>query len=325
MFPTAIHLAAAEAVTADLLPALDHLAAALRAKADEFAKVVKSGRTHLMDATPVTLGQEFGGYAAQVARRPSGCESPAPASASCRSAARPWAPGINARPTSPARSSPGWPPRRACELVEARDHFAAQSARDALVEAVAASCARLAVALIKIANDLRWMGGGPPDRPGRDPPARPAAGLVDHARQGQPGAARGGHPGGRPGHRQRRRRGLRRLPGRLRAERLHAGDGPQPARIGPAAGQRSSRLFADRCVAGIEANVERCRAYAEASPSIGTSLNPYIGYERAAALVKESVATGRPIREIVLRTGLLDEELLDEALDVIGLTSNAPG
>ena len=146
----------------------------------------------------------------------------------------------------------------------------------------------VAVALIKIANDLRWMASGP--RTGlaeiRLPDLQPGSSIM-------PGKVNPVVPEAvtqvvRPGDRQRRRRRVRREPGQLRAQRVPAGDRPQPARVDPAAGQRDAALFADRCVAGIEADVERCRAYAESTPSIGTSLNPYIGYEKAAEVIKES-------------------------------------
>ena len=182
---------------------------ALRAKAGEFAGVVKSGRTHLMDATPVTLGQEFGGYAAAVEH---GVERLEARAAPGRRAAARRHRGRH-RPQRPARFAAAVIARLARQtglpLTEARDHFEAQGARDALVEA-SGVLRTIAVSLYKIANDLRWMSSGPRCRAGRDPPPRPAARVLDHAGQGQPGRARGGLPGGRPGDRQRRRGRLRR-------------------------------------------------------------------------------------------------------------------
>ena len=161
VFPTSIHVAATEGVVRDLIPALDHLAQALEAKADEWATVVKSGRTHLMDATPVTLGQEFGGYAAQIRYgierlQPRRC----PGWPSCRWAAPRSAPGSTRRPASPPRSSPNWPTTTGLPFTEARNHFEAQGARDGLVEA-SGQLRTIAVGLTKICNDIRWMGSGP--------------------------------------------------------------------------------------------------------------------------------------------------------------------
>ncbi len=189
----------------DLIPALEHLARSLEAKADEFAAVVKSGRTHLMDATPVTLGQEFGGYAPQMrlgiervqATLPRLCEVPLGGTA--------VGTGINTPPGFPQRVIALLAEHTGLPITEAHDHFEAQAARDSLVEASGA-LRTIAVSLTKICNDLRWMGSGPQTGLGETDHARPAAGLVDHARQGQ-----SGHPGGhahgrRPGDRQRRRR-----------------------------------------------------------------------------------------------------------------------
>ncbi len=136
-------------------------------------------------------------------------------------------------------------------------------------------------------------GERPSGRAGRDPTARPAAGILDHAREGQPGRARSGLPGRRPGDRQRRRGGLRRCSRQLRAQRHAARDRPQPARVHPPARPSASRALADKCVPGIEADEERCRTYALSSPAIATALNPYIGYEQAARVVKQAIARAR--------------------------------
>jgi len=318
VFPTAIHLAATEAIAVDLVPALDHLAKVLRRKAREFAKVVKSGRTHLMDAVPITLGQEMGGYATQ-------CEQAAERLRSClpRLGVLPLGgtavgTGINA-----PRGFGGAVVKRLAAvtdlpLTEAKDHVAAQSSRDALVEA-SGQVRTAAVALIKIANDIRWMASGP------------RTGLAEiHLPDLQPGSSI--------------------MPGKVNPVLCEAltqvgaqviGNDAAVA-FGGSQGNLELNvfmpmmaenvlssvelltnvigLFADRCVAGIVANEERCRYYAESSPSVATSLNPYLGYEQTAALIKESIATGEPIRDLVKREGLLTDDELDRALDVLALT-----
>ena len=209
-------------------------------------------------------------------------------------------------------------------LSEAPDHFAAQGARDELV-GLSGDLRVLAVALVKIANDLRWMASGPrtglaeirlPDlqpgssiMPGKVNPVLPEA-VTQVAAQviGNDAAVAFA---GQPGH--------------LRAEHLPAGDRPQPARVDPPPRRRSRGLFADRCVAGIEADVERCRAYAEATPQVAAALNPLLGYERVAELVKESAATGKSIRTLVLEHGLVPEAELDRVLDLLRLTEGGTG
>jgi fumarate hydratase class II len=318
VFPSAIHVAAAEQVSSVLLPALEYLTLALRAKAQEFATVVKSGRTHLMDATPVTLGQEFGGYAAQVSNASELIRVTLSAVGELPLGGTAVGTGLNC----PPGFAPAVITRLAHELElplsEAADHFAAHGSRDALV-ALSGGLRTLAVALVKIANDVRWMGSGP------------RTGLAEiRLPDLQPGSSI--------------------MPGKVNpvlAEAMTQVSAQvigNDAAVGFAGSQGNfelnvylpviarnllesirllanvTRLFADRCVAGIEADVDRCRAYAESSPSLGTSLNPYIGYEAAAEVVKESMKTGRSVREIVLERGLLDEAELDRALDVLGMT-----
>ena len=318
VFPSAIHVAAAEAIDADLLPALEHLAKALRRKADQFAAVVKSGRTHLMDATPVTLGQEFSGYAAQVsqgAERLHGClahvgEIPLGGTA--------VGTGINAPPAFAPAVIARLVDRTGLPLTEARDHFAAQGARDALVEA-SGQCRTVAVALIKIANDLRWMGSGPRTGlgeiliPGLQPGSSIMPGKVNPVipeAVTQVGAQVFGNDaavafGGSQGTLELNvfmpvmARNL------LESIRLLA---------------NVSRVFADKCIDGIEANVESCRRHAESSPSIGTALSPYIGYEAAGEVIKASLKEEKTIREVVLERGLLTEAEVDWALDIEAMT-----
>jgi fumarate hydratase class II len=318
VFPTAMHLAAAEAIHFDLLPALGELAGALRAKADEFASVVKSGRTHLMDATPVTLGQEFGGYAAQIDQARERLEGCLERVAEVPLGGTAVGTGLNA----PAPFAPAVIKRLAQEtglpLTEARDHFAAHSSRDSLVEA-SGHLRTLAVALIKIANDLRWMGSGPtaglaeiriPDlqpgssiMPGKVNPVIPEAVTQIGAQvMGNDAAVAFGAS-----------QGAFELNVFLPVIASNLLDSIRLLANG-------ARLFADRCIAGIEADEEQCRRYAEMSPSVGTSLNPYIGYEKAAEVIKQAMKEGRSIRDIVLEQGLLTEAEAAKALDVEAMT-----
>ncbi|MEU9620050.1 MULTISPECIES: class II fumarate hydratase [unclassified Streptomyces] len=323
VFPSSIHIAATAAVTGDLIPALDHLAAALERKSAEFATVVKSGRTHLMDATPVTLGQEFGGYAAQIrygverlrASLPRLAELPLGGTAVGTGINTP--PGFSAAVIAEVARATGLP------LTEARDHFEAQGARDGLVE-TSGQLRTLAVSLTKISNDLRWMASGPrtglaeinlPDlqpgssiMPGKVNPVIPEAVLMVAAQVmgNDATVAVAGAAGNFELNVM--------LPviakNLLESVRLLA---------------NASRLLADRTVDGITANAERAREYAESSPSVVTPLNKYIGYEEAAKVAKKSLAERRTIREVVLDSGYVERgdltvEQLDEALDVLRMT-----
>ena len=318
VFPSAIHVAAAEQVTGALLPALEYLTVAFRSKAQEFATVVKSGRTHLMDATPVTLGQEFGGYAAQVDNAADLIRTTASSVGELPLGGTAVGTGLNC----PPGFAPAVITRLAHDLElplnEASDHFAAQGARDALV-ALSGSLRTLAVALVKIGNDIRWMASGP--RTGlaeiRLPDLQPGSSIM-------PGKVN-------PVLAEAMTQVAAQVVGNDAAVAFAGSQGNFELNVYLPVMARNllesirllanvTRLFADRCVAGIEADVDRCRAYAESSPSLGTSLNPYIGYEAAAEVVKESVKTGRSVRDIVLARGLMDEAELDRALDVLGMT-----
>jgi fumarate hydratase class II len=318
VFPSAIHVAAAEQVSGTLLPALEYLTVALRSKAQEFATVVKSGRTHLMDATPVTLGQEFGGYAAQVAGAAHLIRNTISAVGELPLGGTAVGTGLNCPPDF----APAVITRLAHDLElplsEAPDHFAAQGARDALV-ALSGGLRTLAVALVKIGNDVRWMASGP--RTGlaeiRLPDLQPGSSIM-------PGKVN-------PVLAEAMTQVAAQVIGNDATVAFAGSQGNFELNVYLPVIARNllesirllanvTRLFADRCVAGIEADVDRCRAYAESSPSLGTSLNPYIGYEAAAEVVKESVKTGRSVRDIVLARGLLDEAELDRALDVLGMT-----
>ncbi len=204
-FPSAIHIAATRSIIVNLLPSLRHLEAALSRKSEQFADVVKSGRTHLMDATPVTLGQEFGGYAASVRLGVERLEAALPRIGELPLGGTAVGTGINTPPGFAAKVISSLAQSLELPLSEARDHFEAQGSRDALVEA-SGVLRVVAVSLYKMANDLRWMSLRAAHRVGRDPPARPAARFVHHAGQGESGHPRGGVPGRGAGDRQRRRR-----------------------------------------------------------------------------------------------------------------------
>ena len=318
VFPTAIHVAVAEALRDDLLPALAHLAASLGRKASELSGVVKSGRTHLMDATPVTLGQEFGGFAAQISQGAERLEGALDRVGEVPLGGTAVGTGINAPPAFAPAVIAALAKRTGLPITESRNHFAAQASRDGLVDA-SGLLRVIAVALIKIANDLRWMGSGPrtglaeiriPDlqpgssiMPGKVNPvlAEAVTQVAAHVIGNDGAVAFGGSQGTLElnvfmpmmAH------------NLLESIRLLA---------------NVCRTFADKCVDGIEANVERCREYAESSPSIGTALNPYIGYEKTAAVIKRAAKENKTIREVVLDEGLMSDEELTKALDIEAMT-----
>ncbi|HEX8495716.1 MAG TPA: class II fumarate hydratase [Actinomycetales bacterium] len=322
-FPTSLHLAAADSVVNVLVPALEHLAESLERKAGELSGVVKAGRTHLMDATPVTLGQEMGGYAAQVRYGIERLRSSLPRVAELPLGGTAVGTGINtprgfaAGVIEDLAASTGLP------LSEARDHFEAQGARDALVE-LSGQLKTVAVSLVKICNDLRWMGSGPltglgelqlPDlqpgssiMPGKVNPVIPEATLMVCAQViGNDATVTFAGASGSF-----ELNVMMPVMGRAILE---------STRMLAAAG----RLLADRCVDGLVANEERCRTLAESSPSVVTPLNRYIGYEAAAKVAKKAVADRTTIRQTVLDLGFVDRgeltlEQLDAALDVLSMT-----
>ncbi len=323
MFPAAIHIAATAGVARHLVPALEHLATALEAKATEFAEHVKAGRTHLMDATPVTLGQEFGGYAAQVRLGVERLRATLPRVAELPLGGTAVGTGINAPAGFGGRVIAAIASETGLPLTEARDHFEAQGARDGLVE-LSGQLRTIAVSLTKISNDLRWMGSGPraglgeinlPDlqpgssiMPGKVNPVLPEATLMVAAQVvgNDTAVAWGGAAGNFELN------VMLPMIGRnvLESIRLLA---------------NVTRLLADRCIAGITANVDQLREYAESSPSIVTPLNAYLGYEEAASIAKQALAERRTIRDIVVDRGHVDggrltEDQLDEALDVMRMT-----
>ncbi|MFB7669399.1 class II fumarate hydratase [Kitasatospora sp. NPDC056138] len=323
VFPSSVHIAATAAVTGELIPALEQLAAALERKSAEFAEVVKSGRTHLMDATPVTLGQEFGGYAAQVRYGIERLSASLPRVAELPLGGTAVGTGINTPPGFAAAVIAEVGRASGLPLTEARNHFEAQGARDGLVE-LSGQLRTIAVGFTKIANDLRWMGSGPrtglgeinlPDlqpgssiMPGKVNPVLPEVVLMVAAQVigNDTTVTMAGASGNFELNVM--------LPviarNLLESVRLLA---------------NSARLLADRTVDGVTANVERAREFAESSPSVVTPLNRYIGYEEAAKVAKQALAERKTIRQVVvergyLTEGKLTEAQLDEALDVLRMT-----
>ncbi len=323
VFPSSIHIAAVQAITAGLVPALEVLAVALEAKAAEFADVVKAGRTHLMDATPITLGQEFSGYATQVRYGIERVRGTLPRLAELPLGGTAVGTGINTPAGFSARVIALVAEHTGLPFTEARNHFEAQAAQDSLVEASGA-LRTVAVSLVKIANDLRWMGSGPragigeislPDlqpgssiMPGKVNPVLPEATVMVAAQ----------------------------VIGNDTAITFAGTQGnfdllvmmPVMARnllesitlVGSV-----SRLLADRCIDGIVADVERCRTLAESSPSIVTPLNRIIGYEAAAKIAKHAVKAGLTIAEATrdlgyVERGELTDDQLERALDVTTMT-----
>ncbi|HVE97939.1 MAG TPA: class II fumarate hydratase [Mycobacteriales bacterium] len=326
VFPSAIHIAATRSIVEQLVPALAHLAESLERKAAEFAEVVKSGRTHLMDATPVTLGQEFGGYAAAIRYGVERLESSLPRIGELPLGGTAVGTGINTPPGFAAKVITRLADELALPLTEARNHFEAQASRDALVEA-SGVLRTIAVSLNKIANDIRWMSSGPraglgeirlPDlqpgssiMPGKVNPVIPEAvcQVVAQIIGNDAAVAFGGAAGNLELNVN--------LP-------VIARNLLESIRIV----STISRLFADRCIDGIEADVERCRFYAESSPSIVTPLNKYIGYEEAAKVAKTSLKESKTIRQVVLEGGYVEAGKLtlgqlDAALDVLSMTRPA--
>ena len=326
VFPTSVHVAVTGALLTDLIPALTHLAEAFETKAELWKTAVKSGRTHLMDATPVTLGQEFGGYAAQIRYGIERVQGTLGRVAEVPLGGTAVGTGINTPLGFPQAVIASLAADSGLPITEARDHFEAQANRDALVEASGALRV-IAVSLTKINNDLRWMGSGPntglgelhiPDlqpgssiMPGKVNPVVPEAVLMVAAR----------------------------VIGNDATIAWAGASGSFELNVAiPVIGTallesirllaNSTRVLADKTIAGLEANLERARAMAESSPSIVTPLNRVIGYEAAAKVAKHSVKAGLTVRESVIDLGFVERgevtlEQLDSALDVLKMT--APG
>jgi len=323
VIPTAIHVAGAAAIAEDLLPALRHLHAALDAKAVAFDPIVKSGRTHLMDATPVRLGQEFSGYAAQVAHGIRRAELAVAALHELALGGTAVGTGINRPQAFPGAAITHINAETGLAFIEAPNHFEAQGARDGVVEAHG-QLKTIAASLTKIANDIRWLGSGP--RTGFYEIALPET---------QPGSSI--------------------MPGKVNpvmSEMLtmvcaQVMGNDVAVNIGGASGNfelnvflpmmalnllestqilaSGARTFADRCVVGIVANEERCRDTVERNLAICTSLAPAIGYDKAAAISKHAFKTGQSVREVALEWGVLPEDELSRLLDFDAMTRPEDG
>ncbi|GAA1345527.1 class II fumarate hydratase [Arthrobacter roseus] len=323
VFPTSVHVAATGALMNDLIPAFEHLAASLERKAEEFQSVVKSGRTHLMDATPVTLGQEFGGYAAQIRYGIERVRASLPRVAEVPLGGTAVGTGINTPAGFPQRVIELLAADTGLPLTEARDHFEAQANRDALVE-VSGMLRTIAVSMTKINNDLRWMGSGPNTGLGEIaiPDLQPGSSIM-------PGKVN-------PVICEAVLQVCAQVVGNDATVAWAGTNGAFELNVGiPVIARNvlesvrllanSSRVMADKMVDGITANEERARFLAEASPSIVTPLNKVIGYEAAAKIAKHSVANKMTVREAVVDLGFVErgevtEEQLDKALDVMAMT-----
>jgi fumarate hydratase class II len=318
VIPTAIHVSAVVAIREDLMPGLSDLAESLEAKAEEFEDVVKSGRTHLMDATPVTLGQEFGGWAAQVRNGIDRLEKLLPELEELALGGTAVGTGINAPAGFAAAVIALMAERTGHPFREADDHFEAQGAKDAVVMA-SGVLKTIAVSLFKIANDIRFLGSGPtsgiaeikiPDlqpgssiMPGKVNPVmsemmmQVAAQVIGNDSTVTWSGANGNFE-------------LNVMMPVMAHNLLES--------VGLLA--NAARTFAARCVDGIEVNAGRVQELLERNAVIVTALNPHIGYDNGARIVKQAVATGRSVRELVLESGLMTEEELDAALDLRKMT-----
>src|SRR5690606_18569744 len=317
VFPSAVHLAALDRAVNALLPALDRLAASLATKAGELADIVKAGRTHLMDAVPVTLGQEFGGYASQVRLGSERVRSVLGRLGQIPLGGTAVGTGLNTHRRFAAGVRDRLARETALPISGPDDRFEAQAARDALVE-TSGALNTIAVSLTKIANDLRWMGSGPraglaeialPElqkgssiMPGKVNPVIPEV-VVQVAAQ-----VIGNHTAitvaGMQGNFELNVTVPLLARNLLQSIELLSS---------------TCTLFADRCVDGIVADEEQCRRYAERTLIVATALNPYVGYDTAAEIVREAAATDRPVRDVARDRGV-DESVLDEALDLHRMT-----
>jgi fumarate hydratase, class II len=313
VFPSAVHLAALSEATTALLPALDALEAALAAKATEFHDIVKSGRTHLMDAVPVTLGQEFSGYAAQVRLGARRVRNALPQVAQIPLGGTATGTGLNTHPEFAARVRSLLSDASGLSILPPEDPFEAQGNRDALVE-LSGALKVVAVSLTKIANDLALMGSGPragigelylPElqkgssiMPGKVNPVVPEVVLQVSAQViGNDAAIT---IGGMQGNFELNVRVPLIARNLLESIRLLAS---------------TARVFTDKCVSGIRANEEGCRRSAESTLAAATALNPYIGYDKGAEIVKEAASSGRMLREVAYEMGV-DEETYEQAMDL---------
>jgi fumarate hydratase class II len=318
VIPTAIHIAAVSAIREDLLPALNSLSSSLAAKADEFSDVIKSGRTHLMDATPVTLGQEFGGYAAQVQKGSGRIERVLPELEELALGGTAVGTGINAPDGFAEAVIALMAERTGVPYREADDHFEAQGGKDATVMASGA-LKTVAVSLFKIANDIRFLGSGPTSGISeiRIPSLQPGSSIM-------PGKVN-------PVMSEMMMQVAAQVVGNDAAITFSGANGNfelnvmMPV-IAHNLGESISLLtnacdtFRTKCVDGIEANEDRARDLVERNAIIVTALNPHIGYDNGARIAKEAVASGRSVRDLVLEAELMTESELDDALDIKKMT-----
>jgi fumarate hydratase class II len=313
VFPSAVHLAALDAATNDLLPALGELQASLAAKSAQFAEVVKAGRTHLMDAVPVTLGQEFGGYAAQISLGAARLEDALPRLGQIPLGGTATGTGLNTHPDFARRVRALLAESSGLPIAAPLDHFEAQANRDALIE-TSGALKVVAASLTKIANDLRWMGSGPraglgelilPElqkgssiMPGKVNPVicevvtQVAAQVIGN----DTAITIGGMSGAFELNVY--------IP--LMARNLLESIGLLAA---------AGRLLARKLVDGVQADIERNEQYGEATLAMATALNPFIGYDRATAIVRDAASSGRSLREVARAHGV-EESVLDAALDL---------
>jgi fumarate hydratase class II len=318
VIPTAIHVAAVAAMREELLPALDKLATSLEGKASEFADVVKSGRTHLMDATPVTLGQEFGGFATQVRKGADRVAKVLPELEELALGGTAVGTGINA-PDGYAEAVIALMAKRSgFPYREADDHFEAQGGKDATVMASGA-LKTIAAALFKIANDIRFLGSGPTSGISelKIPALQPGSSIM-------PGKVN-------PVMSEMMMMVAAKVIGNDATITWGGANGNFELNVmmpviahnlmeSIALLANAADTFAERCVDGLEANEERAKELVERNAIIVTALNPHIGYDNGAKIAKEAVATGRSVRELVLEAGLMSEQVIDDILDIKGMT-----
>ncbi len=318
VIPTAIHISSRVAIDHELIPALEHLRSALAAKAEAFDGVMKSGRTHLMDATPVRLGQEFRGYATQVAKGIERVKSAAAELEELALGGTATGTGINTHEEFAARSIARIASSTGVDFREAPDHFEAQGAKDAAVS-VSGALNTVATSFMKIADDIRWLGSGPTSglHEIRLPAIQPGSSIM-------PGKVN-------PVMSEAMMMVCARVMGNHTTITVAGSRGNFELNVMmPVIAQallesitllaNIARAFTDRCVVGIEANEERARELLEKNPSIATALNPYIGYDEASVVAKESAKRGVSVRDIVRERGLLPDDQIDDALDVRAMT-----
>ena len=318
VIPTAIHVSARVSIEEELLPALGQLSTALTEKANIFDEIIKSGRTHLMDATPVRLGQEFSGYAAQVTKGIDRVRSTSAELEELALGGTATGTGINTHPDFAEKVIARIAEITGVAFREAEDHFEAQGSKDAAVS-VSGALNTVATSLMKIADDIRWLGSGPTSgiQELRLPAIQPGSSIM-------PGKVN-------PVMSEAMMMVCARVMGNHTTITIAGSRGNFELNVMmPVLAQsllesitliaNISRTFTDRCLVGIEANPERAQELLEKNPAIATALNPYIGYDQAALVAKDATDRGLSVREIVLAKGLLSEDKVNEALDVRGMT-----